>query len=152
MKADGDKGAKKYMKLVMKHENKYEGEMKAQEDEIQRIKDLNDGLFEESRANKSLFEVTNFLVMYFVRFLPSAKCLGCDEPLVCKLKKDPKVDLKRPERAYCGHWMHYECFEQFVNEPPFIRNCPMEGCEENFGSKNFLLDPSHVKSREKVYM
>lgn len=34
MKNDGDKGAKKYMKLVMKHESKYEGEMKAQEEEI----------------------------------------------------------------------------------------------------------------------
>lgn len=143
---------RKYHKLAMKHEIEYEQNMAAEENEIQRIKDLNAGLFIESRANPSLFEVTNFLVLYFVRFLPGAKCLGCDEPLVCKLKKDIKVDVKRPERSYCGHWMHYECFEQFVNEPPFIRVCPMYGCEENFGSKNFLLDMMYVKSREKTYM
>ena len=58
----------------------------------------------------------------------------------------------RPERSYCGHWMHYKCFEEFVNQPPFKRTCPHPECEEDFGSRNFPLDTTSVKSREKVYM
>jgi hypothetical protein len=66
------------------------------------------------------------LANFFVRFLPTSKCLGCDKRLVVKFK-DPKLmktNEMRPERSYCGHWMHYKCFEEFVNTPPFLRVCP----------------------------
>jgi hypothetical protein len=96
----------------------------------------------------SVFHVVNFLSVYFVRFLPSAKCLGCEKKLVTK--KDSKD--YRPERSYCGHWMHETCFQKFVNEPPFKCKCPAEKCDEFFGSLNFKLDEGAVKSREKVYM
>lgn len=58
----------------------------------------------------------------------------------------------RPEKSYCLHWMHYKCFEQYVNEPPFLRDCPVEGCTYKFGSPEFKVDEASVKSREKVYM
>ena len=58
----------------------------------------------------------------------------------------------RPEKSYCMHWMHYKCFEKFVNEPPFLRDCPVEECPQKFGNTEFKVDPISVKSREKVYM
>ena len=103
-------------------------------------------------AKPSLYHVVNFLTNYFVRFLPTAKCLGCDKKLVCKLKENIKIDLMRPERAYCGHWMHFQCFDDFVNSPPFLRDCPTPNCKEEFGSRAFKMDPGSVKSREKVFM
>lgn len=50
------------------------------------------------------------------------------------------------------HWMHYQCFEAFVNEPPFLRDCPVENCGYKFGSPEFKVDPASVQSREKVFM
>jgi len=74
-------------------------------------------------AKPSLYHVVNFLANFFVRFLPTAKCLGCNDKLVQKMK-DVKTDDFRPERSYCGHWMHFKCFDEFVNTPPFARECP----------------------------
>ena len=61
-------------------------------------------------------------------------------------------DPRRPERSYCSHWMHYKCFEEFVNEPPFLRKCPVEKCDSHFGSPAFKIDVHSIKNREKVYM
>ena len=144
---DGDKKAKKFMKLKMKHESKYEEEMKQEEELINSLNAPEVELNTET-ASPSVFHVVNFLTVYFVRFLPTAKCLGCQKKLVTK--KDD--DNYRPERSYCGHWMHQTCFEKFVNEPPFLRKCPADKCEDNFGSPTFKLDEMSVKSREKVYM
>ena len=152
LRHEGTKEANKYMKLKMKHEAKYEEGMQKEEAEIQRIKDLNAGKLNEDTAEPSLYHVVNYLANYFVRFLPSAKCPHCHEPLVKKLKLSIKEDPFRPERSYCGHWMHYQCFEEFVNTPPFLRECPIEKCTAKFGSKNFLIDEGAVKSREKQYM
>ena len=104
-------------------------------------------------AKPSILYVVDYLTNYFVRFLPTAKCLGCDKKLACKLKESADVDKMRPERSYCAHWMHYSCFETYVNEPPFLRKCPHPECPcENFGSPDFKVDPASVKSREKVFM
>ena len=145
--AEGDKKAKKFMKLKMKHESNYEEELKKEEELIYKLTTPEAELNIET-AQPSLFHIVNFISVYFVRFLPSAKCLGCNKKLVTQ--KDHKN--YRPERSYCGHWMHYLCFEKFVNEPPFLRKCPSEKCEEHFGSLTFKLDEMAVKSREKVYM
>ena len=109
----GDKQAKKYMKLKMKHENKYEENMQKEEEEILRIQAINDGkMMNIKTAKPSLYDAVNYLANYFVRFLPTANCLGCNEKLVCKIKeKRIEDDEMRPERSYCGHWMHFKCFE-----------------------------------------
>lgn len=57
-----------------------------------------------------------------------------------------------PERAYCGHWMHYKCFDQFVNTKPFKRECPQDDCTEFFASPAFPCDPVSVKQREKRWV
>jgi hypothetical protein len=150
---DGDKKALKFMKLKMKHETKYEAEMQKEEEEIARINDLSAGQdLNEDTARPSLFFVVDYLANYFVRFLPTAKCLGCNEKLVVPLANGIKEDEMRPEKSYCMHWMHYSCFEKFVNEPPFLRKCPMENCNSKFGSINFKVDEITYKSREKAYM
>lgn len=91
----------------MKHEAKYEEEIAKEEAEIQRIKALNAGELNEKTAKPSLYHIVNYLTNFFVRFLPHAKCLACHEPLVCKLKETITTDKMRPERGYCGCWMHY---------------------------------------------
>jgi len=51
------------------------------------------------------------------------------------------------------HWMHYDCFEKFVHDPPFLRECPHPKCtSKKFGSPDFKVDEITVKSREKNYM
>ena len=137
----------------MKHENKYEQGVRKEEEELLRLQQISEGLdLNVKSAKPCLYHVVNFVTNYFVRFLPRANCLGCNEKLVCKLKESIKTDGMRPERSYCGHWMHYNCAFDFVNQPPFLRQCPDPKCEEDYGSRNFLLDEGSVKSREKVYM
>jgi len=63
------------------------------------------GKLNTKTAKPSMYHLVNYLANYFVRFLPTAKCLHCNEKLVQKLKS--AEDGKRPERSYCGHWMHY---------------------------------------------
>lgn len=48
--------------------------------------------------------------------------------------------------------MHSKCFEEYVNAPPFLRECPDPFCEFMWGNKNFKIDEGSVKSREKQYM
>ena len=93
----------------------------------------------------------NYLANYFVRFLPSAKCLLCNEPLVTDIKGKDKQGLM-PERAFCGHWFHYKCIEEFVNTPQFKKECVHEGCTSFLASKNFPCDEKSVKSREKRWV
>lgn len=152
MAADGDKHAKKYMRLKLKHEAAYESKMREEEEDLHFQKALREGTAQNINleAKEHLYHAVNFLTNFFVRFLPTAQCLGCDKKLLGKLKN--KSDEMRPERAYCAHWMHYKCFHEYVNTPPFDRKCPYYGCDERFGSKNFKLDEPSVKSREKVYM
>lgn len=141
------------MKLKFKHEKNYEENMRKEEQEMFEKKEILEGRAELnlSTAKPSVYHAVNFLTNYFVRFLPTAVCLGCGEKLVQPLKKGARDEM-RPERSYCGHWMHYKCFEEYVNKPPFKCICPAEGCNEFFGSKNFKLDEPTLKSREKAYM
>ena len=57
-----------------------------------------------------------------------------------------------PERAFCGHWFHTKCFEEFINEPPFKRDCPADGCSKKLASTNFPIDETSVKQREKRWL
>lgn len=150
--AEGDKKARKFMKLKMKHEAKYEKNMKKEEEDMFIQQQIKDGLDVNlnNYAKPSLYHAVNFLANYFVRFLPAAICLGCNKILVTKLKGAD--DDMRPESSYCNHWMHFKCFEAYVNEPPFLRECPTPGCTEKFGSPNFKVDEAAVRSREKAYL
>ena len=84
MASEGDKRAKKFIKLKMKHERKYEEDMRKEEEDAYLQKQIEEGLDLNlnKKAKPSLYHVVNFLANYFVRFLPTAKCLGCDKILV----------------------------------------------------------------------
>ena len=68
-------------------------------------------------AKPSLYHAVNFLANYFVRFLPTANRLFCGQKLVTSMKKNDnfKTSDMRPEVSYCGCWMHFKCFEEYVN-------------------------------------
>ena len=87
----------------------------------------------------------NYLADYFVRFLPSAVCACCKNSLMTDLRSGVDESGMMPERAFCGHWLHVKCFDEFINEPPFKRECPTEGCTKVLASKNMPVDPVHVK-------
>ena len=103
------------MRLKMKHEKDYELSLQEEEAKLNEAKEILEGKRELNvmTAKPHLYHVINFLANFFVRFLPTAKCLGCNQRLVSKLKRGLQ-DPMRPERSYCGHWMHFKCFEEFV--------------------------------------
>jgi len=82
---------------------------------------------------------------YFVRFLPSAFCKPCNNQLVTDLRQGVDGQGMMPERAFCGHWLHVKCFYEFINEPPFKRQCPFDGCTKVLASKDFPVDATSVK-------
>lgn len=57
-----------------------------------------------------------------------------------------------PERAFCGHWLHRRCFDEYINEPPFKRECSVEGCTKVLASNEFEVDETSVKQREKRWL
>ena len=86
---------------------------------------MNQSLNSEGQLNRisaqpQIYHAVNYLANYFVRFLPTAVCLPCGELLVTDLKGKEAEGLM-PERAFCGHWVHYKCLDEFVNTPPFKR-------------------------------
>ena len=89
---------------------------------------------------------------FFVRFLPSAVCEVCKNPLATDLKEGKDNDGMMPERAFCGHWIHNRCFDEYINEPPFKRECPTGGCGKALASDAFPVDNVSVKQREKRWL
>lgn len=98
----------------------------------------------------SVYAVVDYIANKFVRYLPQAKCLGCQNSLAFKLKKGEE-DPMRPQRLYCGHWFHDKCLDEFVNTPPFARECPQEGCSQRVGNQKYPNDDISVKNREKQW-
>jgi hypothetical protein len=107
------------------------------------------GRINHTSAKPQIYHVVNYLANYFVRFLPSAKCLHCNESLVQNQKKGDEDGGLMPERAFCGHWLHYKCFDEFVNTPNFKRPCPHDKCDKIMASQNFEGSVQAIKNREK---
>lgn len=71
------------MKLKMKHEAEYEESLREEEEKIQEIEKMKKGIdLNLDTAKPSIYHVIRFLTLYFVRFLPTAKCPGCNKKLV----------------------------------------------------------------------
>jgi len=138
-----DKQMRKQMKFNAKKEAKYE---KALADKMALIDQVSNPNYCPN-ANPSLFYAIDYLANYFVRFLPTAKCQGCQQKLLVKLKSDK--DPKKPEMTYCGHWFHTECLSDFLNSPPFKRPCPT--CGDIVGNSKFPCDENSIKNREKAW-
>ena len=109
-----------------------------------------DGQINLLTAKPQIYHAINYLANYFVRFLPTAKCLLCGKKLVSNLKKENKnYQAMMPERCFCGHWFHYGCLDEMIIEPPFTHECPHDGCKETLASNNFSANEQAVKEREK---
>ena len=94
----------------------------------------NDGQVVQVNAKPQIFHAVKYLAEYFVRFLPSAMCAICENKLMSDLRKGVDDEGMMPERAFCGHWFHVKCMYEFVNEPPFKRECPVGGCSKILAS------------------
>ena len=102
-------------------------------------------------AKPQIYHAIKYLADYFVRFLPAAICMHCSNPLQTDLRVGATDESMMPVRAFCGHWLHSKCFEEYINEPPFKRECPTEGCTKVLASNEFPVDEVSVRMREKKY-
>ena len=103
-------------------------------------------------AKPQIYHAIKYLAEFFVRFLPGAKCSVCTNSLVSDLRSGVDAQGMLPERAFCGHWFHSKCFDNYINEPPFKRECPTEGCTKVLASNNFPVHAISVKQREKRWL
>jgi hypothetical protein len=102
-------------------------------------------------AQPSLFAVARFLVEDYACRLHIEPCQACRKPV---LPEDPDSEAvrnskseKRAMRTFCGHWLHYECLNEWLTTPPFIRQCP--ACE---GRRIWHPDwPEDHKQLEKAW-
>ena len=84
-----------------------------------------------TNARPSLKAAVAYLLERFAA-LPREPCQNCGKPV---LPADPasralsdKTHRKRPLRVLCGHWLHWECANAWMTNPPFAKDCPAEGC------------------------
>ena len=92
--------------------------------------------------------------------LPTTRCGLCQKrmfPKKCAAVKEweenPKkyVDKgKYPQRCECGHWFHHECLQNFIEEPPFGKECPVEDCGEKLKHPKIETDPKVLERKWAV--
>ena len=87
---DMNKQDRKAFKLNIKHEKRYEEEMQKKSEEEMKAKQAlgEHGQMNRTSAQPQLYHAINFLVNFFVRFLPKAQCDVCCKPLVTAVKND----------------------------------------------------------------
>jgi len=108
------------------------------EEEQNEMKDLIKGKASET-AQPSLYAAAHFLVEDFACRLPLELCQACKKPVLPELPESEKppdsapstsktraarANLK-PMRTFCGHWLHFQCLNEWLTTPPFVRMCPV---------------------------
>lgn len=78
-------------------------------------------------AQPSLFVTARFLVEDYAMRIPIEPCQACKKPV---LPSDPESEAvknnrseKRAMRTFCGHWLHWNCLNEWLTTPPFVRQC-----------------------------
>jgi hypothetical protein len=78
-------------------------------------------------AQPSLLVAVRFLVEDYVTRLPKEPCQACqNRAFAADPASDAVTNIQskfRPMRTYCGHWFHFQCLNNWLTTPPFIRNC-----------------------------
>uniref|UniRef100_A0A7S1UKC2 RING-type domain-containing protein n=1 Tax=Phaeomonas parva TaxID=124430 RepID=A0A7S1UKC2_9STRA len=78
-------------------------------------------------AQPSLSAVVGLLVRKLVLEIPGEECQACGElafpesPAAASLSDDTAP--MRPCRVFCGHYLHWDCLNRWLTEPPFVRSC-----------------------------
>jgi len=102
------------------------------------MKDLVKGKASET-AQPSLFAAARFLVEDFACRLPLELCQACKKSVLTEQPDSEKVqdaayntskarrarDNAKPMRTFCGHWLHFQCLNEWLTTPPFVRMCPV---------------------------
>lgn len=101
-------------------------------------------------AQPSLFPAAKYLIEEYVFKLVNEKCQAClknicHEDPENESMKNPKSD-KRPMRTFCGHWLHWNCLNDWLTSPPFIRQCPI--CNRRIWHPDW---PEDYKQLEKAW-
>jgi hypothetical protein len=96
------------------------------EEEQNEMKELLKAKISET-AQASLFPVAKYLVEEYAVKLPNESCQACKSSILHsdpenEASKNPKSD-KRAIRTFCGHWLHWNCLNDWLTSPPFVRQC-----------------------------
>jgi hypothetical protein len=106
-------------------------------------------------AQPSVFVVAKYIVNDYVFRLPAEPCQACKTPV---LPEEPAAAgasssgtssdraPHRPVRTFCGHWLHWDCLDKWLTEPPFIRQCP--ACDRRIWHPDW---PEDHKQLEKAW-
>lgn len=101
-------------------------------------------------AQPSLFAAAKYLVEDFAVKMPAEPCQACQKPV---LPADPDNEAlkngrseRRPLRAFCGHWLHWNCLNDWLTTPPFVRQCP--ACTRRIWHPDW---PEDYKQLEKAW-
>lgn len=81
-------------------------------------------------AQPCLLVLFKFLVEQFAYGVPDQKCIACNEDVFPADPNSPSITdqahPRRPMRVFCGHWFHWECLNEWLTTPPFLRHCPVD--------------------------
>jgi hypothetical protein len=122
--------ARKDLRKLAKAESAAEQEAhrKMMEEEQNMMKELLKMKVSDTAQN-SLFVVAKFLIEDYACRMPVESCQACRKTV---LPADPKNEAalnpksdSRPMRTFCGHWLHWNCLNEWLTTPPFVRNCPV---------------------------
>lgn len=151
------KEARKELRRLAKAENDkdMEEEQKIRDAEQAEMKALLKAQMSDV-SQPSLLPVTKYLVENYVMCLPVEPCQNCKKPILSSnpddaSMKDPKSE-KRPMRTFCGHWLHWNCLDEWLTSPPFIRQCSV--CDRRIWHPDWpedhrLLEKAWAKKEEK---
>ena len=108
-------------------------------------------------AQPALLPVVKFLVEEYICRLPLEPCQSCRQPVLdhvpppaatedsSKGTRKSRVN-KRPMRTFCGHWLHFDCLDEWLTTPPFIHQCPV--CDRRIWHPDW---PEDVKQVERAW-
>lgn len=101
-------------------------------------------------AQPSLLAVARFLVDDYICRLPVEPCQACGKAV---LPADPEAEAvknsrsnHRAMRTFCGHWLHWNCLNEWLSTPPFVRQCPV--CTRRIWHPDW---PEDYKQLEKAW-
>lgn len=101
-------------------------------------------------AQPSLFAAAKYLIEDYATRLPVEPCQACRN---CVFPADPENEAvkntrsdRRPLRAFCGHWLHWNCLNDWLTTPPFVRQCP--ACTRRIWHPDW---PEDYKQLEKAW-
>lgn len=101
-------------------------------------------------AQPSLFNCAKYLVEQYTHKLPLEKCQACKDSLLAEdpeseSNKNPRSE-RRAMRTFCGHWLHWNCLNNWLISPPFVRNCEL--CSRRIWHPDW---PEDYKQLEKAW-